>query len=137
MRKFQLVIGFLFISLISYAQTDPINIVFDVTSADAKVHQSTVRHVSVMAKNYPKAKFEVVIYSGALDMILKDKSSVASEIETLLKNENVSFVACQMTLDRHKVEPGQLVSGVGSVPDGILELVTKQRQGWGYIKEAN
>ena len=137
MKKYYLLTSLCLIACIGFAQNDPINIVFDVTSADAKIHQSTVRHVTIMAKNYPKAKFEVVIYSGALDMILKEKSSVAKEIEQLLKNENVAFVACQMTLDRHNVQPIHLIGGVGSVPDGILEIVTKQREGWGYIKEAN
>jgi intracellular sulfur oxidation DsrE/DsrF family protein len=33
-----------------------------------------------------------------------------------------------------KVDKSQLLPGVGTVPDGIGELVAKQKEGWGYIK---
>jgi intracellular sulfur oxidation DsrE/DsrF family protein len=32
------------------------------------------------------------------------------------------------------ITESQLISGVGMVPDGIYELISKQREGWGYIK---
>jgi intracellular sulfur oxidation DsrE/DsrF family protein len=78
----------------------------------------------------------MVIYSSALDMVLKEKSSVSKELEDLAKKENVSFKVCQMSLDRHKLTTSNLIPGVGSVPDGILEIIMKQKQGWGYIKES-
>jgi intracellular sulfur oxidation DsrE/DsrF family protein len=76
------------------------------------------------------------MYSGAMDMVLKDKSSVAEEMEALAKNENVSFVICEGTMKRHNVDASQLIPGVTSVPDGILEIIKRQAEGWGYIKEA-
>ena len=33
-----------------------------------------------------------------------------------------------------KVDKSKLLSGVGTVPDGIGEIVARQRDGWGYIK---
>jgi intracellular sulfur oxidation DsrE/DsrF family protein len=30
-----------------------------------------------------------------------------------------------------------LIPGVVMVPDGIYEVISKQREGWGYIKVAN
>ena len=120
-----------------YAQNKPVNIVFDVTSADPATHQSTMRHVKVMSTNYPDAKFEVVLYSGSVAMALKEKSSVAEEINSLANNENVSFKVCAMTLKRKEINKSELLSGIEIVPDGILEIVTKQSEGWGYIKESH
>jgi len=120
-----------------HAQTKPVNIVFDVTSADPSTHQSTMRHVKVMSANYPDAKFEVVLYSGSVDMALKEKSSVAEEIASFAGSNNVSFKVCAMTLDRKKIDKNELISNVEVVPDGILEIVTKQSEGWGYIKESH
>lgn len=117
------------------AQEKPVKIVFDVTSDDVKVHQSTMRHVKAMSKAYPESEFEVVMYSGSIDMVLKDKSSVAEDMEALADNENVSFLICKGTMKRHGVEESELITGVGTVPDGILEIITKQAEGWGYIKE--
>ena len=38
-------------------------------------------------------------------------------------------------MKRHKIEKSQLIPGVTTVPDGILEIIMKQKEGWGYIKE--
>ena len=118
------------------AQEKPVKIVFDVTSSNIKVHGAALRHVKGMSKAYPDSKFEVVMYSGAIDMVLKDKSSVAADMEALSKNKNVSFVICEGTMKRHKIDKSQLIPGVTTVPDGILEIVAKQAEGWGYIKES-
>ncbi|MEJ2112429.1 MAG: DsrE family protein [Flavobacteriaceae bacterium] len=125
----------LFYSLNSIAQEKPVKIVFDVTSDNTKVHQSTMRHVKAMSKAYPDSQFEVVMYSGAMDMVLKGKSSVEDDMKALAGNDNVSFVICQGTMKRHEVDESELIEGVTTVPDGILEIIEKQGEGWGYIKE--
>ena len=119
------------------AQTKPVKIVFDVTSGDTLVHQAALRHVSAMAVAYPQSTFEVVIYGGALPMVMKNKSSVTKGIQKLESSPNVSFKVCQETMKRFNVDKSQLLSSVGTVPDAIIEIVTKQGEGWGYIKEAH
>ena len=123
------------LSTMVLAQEKPVKIVFDVTSSNTGVHESAMRHVKMMAKAYPDSKFEMVMYSGAYGMVIKDKSTVSADMEALAKNENVDFVVCQASLNRHKIDASQLVSGVRAVPDGILEIIQKQGLGWGYIKE--
>ena len=134
----QFLFSFLCLSFLGLnAQDNPVKIVFDVTSAHTKVHESTMRHVKAMSKNYPNSEFEVVIYSGALNMVLKDKSTCAQDVETFANKKNVNIVVCQGTMRRFDVDKSKIISGVNSVPDGILEIVDKQSKGWGYIKEAN
>jgi len=127
------VVAFIFTAT---AQEKPVKILFDVTSSNTSVHGATIRHVKGMSNAYTDSKFEVVLYSGYYEMVLKEKSTVAKEIEELAKNPNVSFVICQATMNRHKIGQSDLIPGVTSVPDGILEIVQKQAEGWGYIKEA-
>ena len=136
MKKIAILILSLFMMANLTAQEKPVKIVFDVTSANEKVHGAAVRHVKGMSKAYPDSKFEVVMYSGAINMVLTNKSSVAYDMEALTKNKNVSFVVCEGTMKRHKIDKSRLISGVISVPDGILEIITKQAEGWGYIKES-
>ena len=124
------------ISIFSFAQENPVKIVFDVTSSNTDVHKSTVRHVKAMSNAYPDSQFEVVMYSGAMEMVLKDKSVVAADLEMLAKKDNIDFVICQGTMKRHKADASQLIPGVKSFPDGILEIINKQQEGWGYIKES-
>lgn len=134
-RYLKLVLACL-ISVMGFAQEKPVKIVFDVTSNNTDVHKSTVRHVKAMSEAYPDSKFEVVMYSGAMEMVLKDKSVVADYIEALSKKDNVDFVICQGTMKRHNIGALELIEGVKSVPDGILEIISKQQEGWGYIKES-
>lgn len=134
--KTYLVIIALVMGFITNAQDKPIKVVFDVTSKNVAIHETTVRHITFVADAYKQSQFEVVIYSGALNMLLKEKSVAATEIAELVKKDNVSFVVCQGTMNRYKAEKSDLIDGVVIVPDGIYEIALKQSEGWSYIKEA-
>jgi intracellular sulfur oxidation DsrE/DsrF family protein len=69
-------------------------------------------------------------------MALKDKSIIADAIRELSSNKKASFKVCGATMKRHNVDKAQLLPGVEVVPDAIFEIVTKQHEGWGYIKVA-
>jgi intracellular sulfur oxidation DsrE/DsrF family protein len=90
-----------------------------------------------MAESYPQSSFEMVIYSGAMNMVVNGKSTVSKSIEKLAGNPKVSIKVCEYTMKRHGIDKSQLVRGVGTVPDGIIEIATRQGEGWGYIKEAD
>ena len=137
MKLHILILFFLLISAVAKAQTKPVKIVFDVTSKDTLTQQTAIRHVSLMAESYPQSYFEVVIYGGALNMVVNGKSTVTKAIQKLESNKKVSFKVCEYTMKRMGVDKSQLLPGVSTVPDGIIEIVTKQGEGWGYIKEAS
>jgi intracellular sulfur oxidation DsrE/DsrF family protein len=124
-------------SALGMAQNKPVKILFDVTSNDSLTHQAVLRHVKAMASSYTNSNFEVVVYGGAISMLMKDQSTVSKDIETACSNKNVSFAVCAQTLKRHNIDKSQLVPGIVIVPDAIMEIVTKQGEGWGYIKEAH
>ena len=135
MKKAILLIVFL-VSGVIMAQNEPIKVVFDVTSSNPDVHRTAAKHLRLMSESYPDSEFEMVIYSGAFKMVDK-KSSVAGEtLSEIVQKDNVSIVICQQTMKRHEINMDDLIPGVGSVPDGILEIYMKQKEGWGYIKEA-
>lgn len=137
MKKIVLSLLALVACYMTYGQAKPVKIVFDVTSKDTLTHQAVMRHVTGMAKSYPDSKFEVIIYGGAISMVTQGKSTVTKSIEQLGTNPGVSFKVCALTMKRHQVTDGQLVSGVKVVPDAILEIVNRQGEGWGYIKESH
>ena len=87
-----------FFALNLTAQEKPVKIVFDVTSSDAKVHQAAIRHVKFMSQAYADAQFEVVMYSGSIDMVLKDKSSVAEDLEALANIRLIAYFAIYFLL---------------------------------------
>jgi uncharacterized protein len=136
MRKFWCTI-LLFGPLLLSAQSKPVKILFDITSKDTLTQQTVMRHVSGMTKAYPDAQLEVVIYGGSLPMVIAGKSIVAEAIAQLSTNKNVSFKVCEVTMKRYNVDKSQLLPGIQVVPDAIIEIVTKQGEGWGYIKESH
>ena len=77
MKKVFLTTAFLLgIILQSFAQQKPYNIVFDLTTSDTATHQRLIRWINGILTSHPDAKIEVVFYGKALDMIVKDKSTV-------------------------------------------------------------
>ena len=120
----------------SIAQKAPYRVVFDVTSKDTIVHQMVIHWIKEIQDSNPEAQIEVVFYAKSLDMITKDRSVVAPDVIRYAANKNISFRVCQVAMKNNGVEYSQLLNGVGTVPDGIYEIISKQHEGWGYIKAA-
>jgi len=121
----------------AFGQTKPVKIVFDITSKDTLTHQAVLRHVTGMSKAYPESQLEVIVYGSAIPMLVSNKSTVSKDIEKLSGNKNIAFKVCSITMKRFNVLDTDLVKGVVIVPDAILEIVNRQGEGWGYIKEAH
>lgn len=119
-----------------FTQPQPVKIVFDISSGDTLAHQMALRHATLMAKSYPASQFEVVVYGGALPMVVKGQSTITTGLQALESNKNVVFKVCAITMKRYNVDKTQLLPNVEVVPDGLIEIVTKQGEGWGYIKES-
>ena len=138
MKKIFLTTAFLLsIILQSYAQQKPYNIVFDLTTSDTATHQRLIRWINGIITSHPDAKIEVVFYGKALDMIVKDKSTVSGDVIKLGTENKVTFVACEHAMQVFNISKSQLLNGVTTVPDALYELVIKQAEGYGYIKVTN
>ena len=138
MKKIFLTTAFLLsIILQSYAQQKPYNIVFDLTTSDTATHQRLIRWINGIITSHPDAKIEVVFYGKALDMIVKDKSTVAGDVIKLGSENKVTFAACEHAMQVFNINKNQLLNGVTTVPDSLYELVIKQAEGYGYIKVTN
>ena len=124
----------LFSSFFSQAQKVPYNVVFDLTSKDTNVHMTVIRWLNGIIKENPDAKLEVVLYGQALDMVQKNKSIAATDMQQVMKNPNIQFTVCAVAMKRHNVDAASLLPGVKIVPDGIYQIITRQKEGWGYIK---
>src|SRR5215813_1719498 len=137
MRKLNLLTVILFfVSQFASAQKD-YRVVFDLTSGDTLSQQTAIRWVNEIVKAEPTAQVEVVMFGKGLPLAVKDKSAVSSDVTTLATNKNVAFKVCAVALANQKIDKSQLLPGVQIVPDGIYEIVSKQREGWGYIKVAH
>ncbi len=121
----------------STAQNKDYKVVFDLASKDTLNQQSLLREMSLIKEGNPDAQLEAVIYGQGLGLIIKDASSQSAEIQRLLSMSDVSIKVCALAMKRQKVDASQLLPNVQIVPDGIYEIISKQRDGWGYIKVAH
>ena len=109
-------------------------VVFDVTSQDTTDHKLAIRWANEVLKAEPTAQVEIVLFGKSLAMINKERSIVADALTQLTSNKNASVKVCRVAMKANNVDESQLVPGVQTVADGIYEIISKQRQGWGYIK---
>ena len=123
-----------FSATIAFGQASPYKVVFDVTSRDTLDQKAVLRWIREITAENPKAELEVVMYGKGYELVLPEKSTFISEISEDLKNPNVSFKVCQIAMRNNKITKDQLLPGVGTVPDGIYEIISKQHENWGYIK---
>ncbi len=134
MKKLLYLSAFLFSFLLASSQQSDYKVVFDLTSKDSMAHKSVMRWMNEVIKSNPDAKLEVVMYGQGLFMVTADKTTVGNDVAKLVANKNISFKVCEVAMKNQKVEKSQLIPGVQIVSDGIYEILTRQREGWGYIK---
>ncbi len=121
----------------SKAQKPDYRVVFDLTSKDSVNQTLVIRWIHEISDSNPDAKVEVVLYAQGVDLVVKDKSVVGNEVTKLAGNKNIGFKICAIAMKNHHLDKSQLLPGVEIVPDGIYEIITKQREGWGYIKASH
>jgi len=136
MKKITLLACLVTIASITSAQNADYRVVFDMTSRDSLNQQGVVRELNLIREGNPDAKLEVVMYGQGIDIAIKGRSSQEGAIQKLLTDKGISFKICAIAMKRNNVDKSQLIPGIEVVPDGIYEIISKQREGWGYIKVA-
>jgi intracellular sulfur oxidation DsrE/DsrF family protein len=135
-RNKLLIVALALTPVFSLAQAGTYRVIFDITSSDTAAQKAVIRQMRGISQSRPDAQLEVAIYGDALPMAMKDKSIIADAIQELSSSKKASFKVCGATMKRNNVDKSQLLAGVDVVPDAIFEIVTKQHEGWGYIKVA-
>ncbi len=133
-----LVIGF---SLNSLAQEkQKINpehkIIFQLTSGDSLAHKQLMKQFNNILTVSPSTLIELVCHGAGMDMLISGKTIVEEKINDLAKR-GVVFNACEFSIKERKIDRTKILKIAGYVPAGIVEIVSKQEQGWSYIKAGN
>lgn len=110
-------------------------------SAPARVAQ-TLDEVESLLKLYrangQTARVELVVNGDGLALLRSDVSPAPERVRRMQQEyDNLTFIACQNTIDRLKRESGivaQLLPGVVVIDSGVAQLMRRQNQGWAYIQ---
>ena len=97
--------------------------------------ESTLKHYRETRQS---AHIEVVVNGKGLELVRTDTSAFAARIQRLLREyDNLTFAACQNTIDRLAREQGiivRLLPGVITIDSGMAEIMRRQNQGWAYLQ---
>jgi uncharacterized protein len=126
----------IFITANCFAQKD-YKVVFDLTSGDSLSQQMAIRWMNEVIKADPTAQVELVMFGKGLPLAITGKSAVADGVAQIVNSKQVNIYVCAVAMANQKIDKSQLLPGIQTVPDGIYEVISKQRQGWGYIKVAH
>jgi len=136
MKKILTVLSVLFFAMQAFSQQRQHKIVFDFTAADTASFATMMRHAKSIMDLTGNAQLEIVCHGPGLDLIVKGKTTVQKEIEELQKL-NVIFAACEVTMKRRGIDKSQIVANAITVPAAILEISSKEQDGWSYVKEGH
>ena len=108
--------------------------VFQVSDADPQKWNLTLNNVKNVIEELgaEKVDLEIVVYGPGIGM-LKADSPVGKRIAEALKS-GVKVVACENTMKSQNLVYANMLPEIGYVPAGVVELITKQREGYSYIR---
>ena len=141
-KKVTLVILITLLSTAIFSQANSENlkpehkIIFQLTSNDTIVHKQLIKQFNNILSVSPSTKIELVCHGAGIDMLIVGKTIVEDKMK-LLADKGVVFNACDFSIKERKIDRSKISSVSGFVPAGIIEIVTKQEQGWSYIKAGN
>jgi len=136
------VAAMLLISGLAVAAGDSHRLVIHVDENDPKVMNMALNNAANVNKYYQnkgeEVQVEIVTYGPGLMMLHAKKSPVAKRIASFGQNfDNIGFRACGNTMKKMKKKSGKdvpLLSQAVVVPSGVVHLMSRQEEGWSYVR---
>lgn len=120
----------------------PAKVLFHVSDGHAEHLKAVLDDVEGLMQYYQsthqKARVEVITNGEGLGLVLSGISPYAERVRLMQKQyQDLTFVACQNTIDRFQEELGitaKLLPGVVVIDSGVAQIMRRQHQGWAYIQ---
>jgi len=125
--------------LVSAQQTSEVidlkkhKIVIQFADADSLAQVRVTQQVGNVLRCWPNAEIEIVCLAGGLDLLMTSKSKASKEVADWTA-KGIVFAACNNTMKNRNIKKEDLLSQAVVVPSAIVELATKQEQGWSYFR---
>jgi uncharacterized protein len=109
-------------------------VVLQVSDADPAVWNQALNVARNIQNAYGKdqVKVEIVAFGNGIDMVKFD-ATVANRV-TEAAGAGIAVVACENTMKARKLGNEDINASVGRVPAGVIEIMTRQQEGWSYLK---
>ena len=108
-------------------------IVMQFADSDSLAQVRVTQQVGNVLRCWPNAEIEIVCLAGGLDLLMTSKSKASKEVADW-SAKGIVFAACNNTMKNRNIKKEDLLSQAVVVPSAIVELATKQEQGWSYFR---
>jgi intracellular sulfur oxidation DsrE/DsrF family protein len=112
---------------------EPLKIVFQLSTSDTIAHKALMKQLGNITSVRPDTKIEVVCHGPGLHLLQKEKTIVGEKV-AVFAAKGVTFSACEFSLKERNVAKESIIPAAGFVEAGIIHIVTRQAEGWFYIK---
>lgn len=79
-----------------------------------------------------KVDIELVAFGPGITLLKADSEAANRVLDAMAAG--VKVVACENTLTNLKISRDDMISGIGYVPAGAVEIMRKQAEGWSYLR---
>jgi uncharacterized protein len=107
--------------------------VFELTSEDEKTWEGILKNVSNTKEALKDVQIEVVAHSSGINFMTEKNKNLQKKMKDLAE-KNVTFYACQNTLEGKNISKKELLPFVQITDSGVGEVIRKQAEGWSYVK---
>jgi intracellular sulfur oxidation DsrE/DsrF family protein len=115
-------------------QTVKHRVVMQMSSADTLVHKGLFNQLNALKEYWgDEVSIEVLLHGPGVDLVIRDKATQLNAIASS-RQKGVHFIVCENTLKQRKIEKEKLIEDMDYGAFGQVHLVTRQEEGWSYIK---
>lgn len=115
------------------AQMAQMKVVMQVSDANPATWNLALNNVkNFQAATNGQAKIEIVAYGPGIGMLTAD-SEVADRVSAAV-DSGVKVAACGNTMKAKNLTKADMNSKVDIVPGGVVEIVTREMEGYSYIR---
>ncbi|MDX1902773.1 MAG: DsrE family protein [Thermonemataceae bacterium] len=112
----------------------PHKVVMQLTTGDTLAYKALMNQLGNMTKIWEgQVDIVVVIHNKGVKMMQKTESKVADKVKELSK-KGVRFEVCDFTLQQMKISRDEILEDAVYTPYGLIEIVTRQEDGYKYLK---
>jgi uncharacterized protein len=110
------------------------NVIFQVSDNDPAKWNLTLNNARNVQEDLGQksVNIEIVAYGPGIGM-LKIDSPVGNRVGEAMAT-GIKVMACENTMSNQKIGREDMLSGIGYVKAGVVELMRRQQQGWAYIR---
>jgi intracellular sulfur oxidation DsrE/DsrF family protein len=108
-------------------------IIIQFADSDSVAQVRVTQQIGNVLRCWPNAEIEIVCLAGGLDLLMSKKTEAGKEVADW-GAKGIVFAACNNTMKMRNVKKEDLLKEATVVPSAIVELATKQEQGWSYFR---